>query len=335
MRGLQSLTLLLALFLSVVSAITTDELIKLTTKGDDQIIQLNDLNHETLLGTPRDDYILVLLTATSPNVKCAVCIDFDGEFKTIVSSWFKDHPDGKSLKGNMDSLFFARANVKDTKNIPNVFKFYKVENVPRLFLFAPNGDIHTYQNLPIGMSTGIHRIKTVVAQLQNATSISDFTYYKPVNYTSLAFTCISVFVTVFILKKYRSVVYKVLTQKLIWGIATVGFIILMLSGYMFNAIKKVRYAGVDNEGDIIYFLPGQMQSQFAVETQIMFVLYALLALSVSTLVVGMPSIKKFLKGEKNSKMIINAIPIVLSGAVLVLAISLSSIYRIKQTSYPF
>ncbi|EDO19465.1 hypothetical protein Kpol_1002p115 [Vanderwaltozyma polyspora DSM 70294] len=329
------LVTLVTLLVTLVQSISNDELLKLSKQNSNRIIELNDINHKQLLGSNRDSFLVVLLTATAPEVKCHVCIDFDPSFETIATSWFKDHPNGQSNSGEKSSMFFLRADVKETKNIPKVFKYYKIEHVPRVFLFYPGGDIDTYSIIELGNDAGIERVKKALARVQQLTSITDIKYYEPFDMTSSALSAFTVFCVVFLIKKYRSFVKKLFFQRFIWGIATVSFIILMLGGHMFNNIKKVRYAGVDNDGAILYFLPGQLQSQFSIETQIIAVIYGILAISVTSLTIGIPAAKKFLKNEKNSKPLIAVLPILLALLTYIAFSGLVSVYKIKQPSYPF
>lgn len=56
-------------------------------------------------------------------------------------------------------------------------------------------------------------------------------------------------------------------SKIIWEILTLGTVIVMCSGYMWNQIRGAPYSGVGAGGKIEYFAGG-FQNQFVAETQI-------------------------------------------------------------------
>lgn len=56
-------------------------------------------------------------------------------------------------------------------------------------------------------------------------------------------------------------------SKIIWEILTLGTVIVMCSGYMWNQIRGAPYSGVGAGGKVEYFAGG-FQNQFVAETQI-------------------------------------------------------------------
>ncbi|CCE62445.1 hypothetical protein TPHA_0C02920 [Tetrapisispora phaffii CBS 4417] len=319
-----------------VYGLSNSELAKLALESPNHIIQLNDQNKEQLLNTQREGYVVVLFTATDPKVKCKICREFESEYIHFVKSWYKDHPNGQSNEDKSKSLFFFEVNIRNVRSMPDLIKYYKIEDVPRFILFRPDGLMDDFEKFTIQTTNTEVRINDLLTKIKTATQIYDIKYYEPTDYSSLLWTVFMTFTVVFIIKRYRNFIYSVFHSNVSKAALLTSFIILMISGYMFNTIKNPRYAGVNKEGDIMYFIPGQLQAQFAIESQIVALLYVSFTIVLVTLVAGQKPLKEFLKGEKHASKIITVLmPITLSFAFYVFVAGFTSIYKVKQSSYPF
>ncbi|KAJ1996816.1 oligosaccharyl transferase subunit ost3/OST6 [Coemansia sp. S85] len=112
----------------------------------------------------------------------------------------------------------------------------------------------------------------------------------------------------------------------LWAIATIMFVLLMTSGFMWNKINDPPYMGQAKGGEVALFVPTNNQ-QFAVETQIVAVTYAVCALCIVILVRHAPKIQ-----SADQRTFITLLFV----AVLMLMFSyLNSVFRLKMPGYPF
>lgn len=325
------------LLCGICNAISNESLLKEARKGGNNIIDVSGKRFKRILDSPRQSYILVHLTATAPQVGCSVCLETAEEYNTIVSSWFKDHPDGISRKDGEDSprLFFAKADFKDPQNIPEIFTFYGLQHVPRYFLFAPGGDIHTYQIIELSGNAGMERTVNLINSIRSATNISDFTMHQPTDWSLPIISGVATFILVFIVKRHSNLLFTIAAYRPLWAIFWTSFIILMLGGHMYNSIRNAQLAGVGGNGEVMYFMPNQTQNQFKIETQIVGVVYGGLLISMVSLVLGLPHLKKFIKDSKSLPMIESFLSILLAITVYIFFAAFTAMFTIKQPGYPF
>lgn len=327
-------TLWISLFTPFTSAFTRKQLQNASKKSSNHIISVDGPNFQQVLDGPREDsYILLLLTATSPAVQCGNCLTFEPYFNNMVQSWFNDHPDGATKDGSKH-LFFAKGNVVDTSNIPAVFSAYEVTHVPRLMLLGPNGGYKDYTPLVVEDGGKDQALQTI-EDIQNIMQINEFVYHQPIDWASIIITSVSLFIITILIKKYHSLLFKVLAFRFLWAVGTVAFIVLMICGFMYNKIRNPQLAGVSEDGGIRYFLEGEQSAQFAIETQVMSVLYGLLGIFVVALVLGIPKMKKLYNTPEEAKKAQGVIAIVLAVGVYMIFTGYTNIFRMKMFSYPY
>ncbi|CCH61413.1 hypothetical protein TBLA_0E03590 [Henningerozyma blattae CBS 6284] len=332
-------SIFLVLFLTLFQVLSTfaysdKQLLKASSKTSNKIISLQDQKFEQILRGPRENsYILLLLTATSPNVNCANCLEFEPMFANMAASWFQDHPDGKTLDGTKN-LFFAKADVKDTNNLPPIFTYYEITHVPRIMLFTPNGSTKDFQSINFDGEGKEHVTRTIDA-VQRYMEINEFAYHEPIDWASVIITSISAFVIIFVAKRHGDILLKVLKMRLLWGIGCVAFIILMLGGFMFNQIKHPQLAGVGKDGGILYFLERETQNQFAIETQVLGVIYGLFSILVVGLTMGVPKIDYFYSKPDDATKVKAGVSIILAIAIYMVFTGLTNIFKMKNVGYPY
>lgn len=337
----QLITCALFLYSTLVCAISNEKLAKESNKNGG-IIQLTGANYKRILGSTRSSYIAVLLTATNPQIGCTLCVEFNPEFETMASSWFKDHPNGLSTNDDSTGLFFAKADFIDSKS-HEVFQHYNINNVPRLFLFSPNGDLDTYDVINFPSEAGITRVANLINYLREFTGFSDYQVYQAINWGSVFITAFFTAVTTIVIKKYKSLVARVLTSRSVWGFGSVFFIILLVAGYMFNQIRGSQFAGVSQDGSaVVYFLERQQQNQYGIETQIMSFVYAIPAASVVALIEVVPAITKFFSKDKNNNptstkalVIQLCLALFFSTVIYIFCSGLVAVFKLKSPDYPF
>lgn len=331
----QALVGLWSMLAGLCMAISNENLLQRSRKNGDQIIELTDANYQRILGTGRDAWIMVFLTSSSPQIGCATCIEAADEYELLAKSWFKDHPSGVTTAGDEEtSLFFAISDLKDA-TIPEIFTFYGLEHVPRFFLFAPGGNIHEYQTVDLLGSGGMERVLGLAGAIKKATNIPDFNIHQPTNWSLIITTAVITFGASYMFNRHYELTTKILSMRPLWAITWTFFTILMLGGYMFNMIRGSQLAGVADNGDLIYFLPGQSSSQFRIETQITGLLYSGLAAAILGLVVAVPKLKLYYKGTSKAAVVEVGSSVILAIVVYAFFAGLTSIYEIKQPGYPY
>ncbi|QLL31399.1 hypothetical protein HG536_0B02620 [Torulaspora globosa] len=317
-------------------ALRYDKLLEESRKNFGNVIELTDTNYKRILGTPRDSYILVFLTASAPQVGCSICLEAADEFKMIANSWFKDHPDAVSKKGReAKSLFFAKSDLKDPQHIPQIFQFYSLQHVPRLFLFAPGGDMQSYQIIDLAGNAGKDRALQLISSLKAETKIEDFVLHLPVDWSLSIAVAFVTFTVVYLFKRHSELMSRLFSLRPLWAVSWTFFVILMLGGYMYNNIRNAQLAGVGSKGEIMYFLPGQSQHQFKIETQVVGVIYASLTASLLALIVGIPKLRDHYQGSSSMTLLEVASNILLAAIVYAFFAGLTSVFSIKQPGYPF
>lgn len=331
---LQVFFCLWALLSGVCMAITNEKLLQRSHKNGDNIIELTDSNYQRILGTGRDAWIMVFLTSSSPQIGCSTCIEAAEEYRLLAKSWFKDHPDGVSREGDEEtSLFFAISDLTGSK-IPEVFTFYGLEHVPRFFLFGPGGSIREYETIDLMNNAGIDRVLGMAAEIKTRTNIPDFNIYQPTNWSLIITTAFVTFCISYMFKRHYEFTMKILSMKSLWALAWTVFIILMISGYMFNLIRGAQLAGVDGNGNILYFLPNQ-SSQFKIETQVLSVIYGSLAAAIVGLVFAVPKLKSYYKGTSKASAVEIGSSALLAIVIYGFFAGLTTVYEIKQPGYPY
>lgn len=331
----QSIFNVWAMMVGFCFAIKNDQLLEKSRKNSDHIIELTDNNFKKILGTGRDAWIMVFLTSSSPQIGCSTCLEAADEYRLIASSWFKDHPLGVSTAGEEDKhLFFAISDLND-QTIPETFKYFGLEHVPRFFLFGPGGDIKDYQVIDLLGNPGMERASNLASAIKQVTEISDLKIYQPINWSVAITSAVVTFTTVYMFKRHYAFTTRILSMRPLWAILWTSFIIMMLGGYMFNSIRGSQLAGVADNGDLIYFLAGQSQAQFKIETQIVGVLYGTLASTVVCLALAVPQLKKFYKNSRKRPFVEASVSVIFAILVYAFFAGFTSIYEIKQPGYPY
>ncbi|AMD21002.1 HEL279Wp [Eremothecium sinecaudum] len=336
MRVLNSVLLWLFVLLGAVSALSNEKLHKQANK-DGGIIRLTNKNFKRILSGPRNSYIMVLLTATNPQVNCVLCNEFTPEYQNLVVSWIREHPDGLSTEIEDQGLFFAKADFIDP-NTNDVFGYYKVNNVPKIFLFKPNGNIDTYDDIGVPSKAGPQRVQALINMLKDQTGFHNFNYYEPFNWGSFVATVAFTSITTILVKKNKNFVFKVLSYRPVWGVVFVTLIIALTTGAMFNRIRDTPYVGVSPDGtQAEYIAVSQQQFQFAVESQIMSFIYGALAIAVLLLTLFTPKLSEYYR--KNNKSAHAPIYLVSSlgfASFIYIAFAvLIAVFKLKNSSYPF
>ena len=322
-------------FSSLVSAISRAELSNLVSKGSGSFISLTDSNFKQLLDSDRDSYIIALFTATDPAVGCTMCLELRSTFDMVASSWVKDHPDGISHADNDTAIYFAKVDVTKAGNVPRIFDFFNVERVPQLLMFSPDGKIRDFRPVPVPHQAGSVGASQLVEDISTMTRVSTFELHVPIDWASIIVTSVITFIAVLLARKRSSILISILRSRILWGLLSVSFIILMLGGYMFNKMRGNPWVGSGRNGEVIYFIPNEFQNQFAVETQIVDIIYGSMTVLLLALVLGIPQLRKYYKDTRKGDVTVAFAVMGIVALLYVFFSGLTSIFTIKSPGYPF
>ena len=255
------------------------------------IISLTDENFAEVFELPkkRSYGVAVLFTTNNMDFGCNTCVKFDPEYELLAQSWLLDHPEFTSNKNPESQLIFARATIDSPNSIPNIFRMFKLAQIPKLLYFPPGDDIQNFETIDIPPEDGLERVIHIANWLGSLAGIPDIVIHQPTDWTNLMLTAFIGFAVVYLFRKHTDVILDFIGSKWIWTIISTIFIIFMISGYMFTQMRQVPIAGSNRNGGIIYFAEGEFQNQFGIETQIVAVFYGILALCMIFLIKIVPS----------------------------------------------
>ncbi|ORX46870.1 hypothetical protein BCR36DRAFT_584977 [Piromyces finnis] len=287
----------------------SEKIEELLAKSSDNFINLNEKYYDLLINTPRDYHTILLATATNPQFKCEPCRELLPEFLNVANSW---DPNDKRV-------YFA---ILDYQNGKNVFKQLKIQNVPNILHFRPSDGVvkPDFYDLPrngLGAEELIQFVikKTGVEfELQRPTDYTQYIYY--------GFIVVALIISIKIVIQYFK---EIIVNKRSWMILTVSIIFLMISGFMWVHIRHPPNSGVSH-GNVEFFISG-FQQQYAVESQIILIIYILIAFSFLYL-------SDKVQKVKNAHLLRITVYVVL--AILLVCFSLIlRIFFIKSQAYPF
>jgi len=282
---------------------------ELLAKSSDNFINLNEKYYGMLLNTPRDYHTIVLATATNPKINCEPCRELLPEFLSIANSW---DPNDKRL-------YFA---ILDYHNAKSVFKQLKIQNVPNVLYFKPDqGPVKPeFYDLPRNGLEAENLMKFIFKKTG-----FEFELQRPTDYTQYIFLGAIVLALIVAIKVAIQYFREIVVNKRSWMIGTVSIIFLMISGFMWVHIRHPPNSGMSKASPEL-FVSG-FQQQYAVESQIVLIIYVLIAFSVLFLAEKVKSIK-------NSHL--QRISIYFALSVLLVCISIIlKIFYIKSPAYPF
>lgn len=302
------------------------------------MISLTDSNFEQILDSRREADIILMLTATAPQVGCSLCIEMAPDFQSVANSWFSDHANGLSNEVEGAGLFFAK--VDFNQHTKKVFQYFGLNNVPAFFVFRAGGErASEYEQVTVTSEPGGNHLQFLADRFKKVVQIPDFVVYEPINWGSTLITTVVVGGTTFILKKYTASAIRILTFRPLWGAAVSFLIITLIAGAMFVRIRGSQFSGASRDGTaIIYFLEGQLSNQYAIETQIITVLYSVLGSSLIGLICVVPGIQKWYSSKNQSTkgaLIQLTLVVFLSVTIFVFYSALLAVFALKSHGYPF
>ncbi|KAI5793273.1 hypothetical protein EDC01DRAFT_690843 [Geopyxis carbonaria] len=289
--------------------------------GKSGILQLTNSLYDDLVAAPRDYAAMVLLTAQDAKFGCQMCKEFAPEYELLASSWGRKHRDGGGLF--FASLDFAKG--RDT------FMKLGLNTAPVLFLFPPTtgphaDPAHAAAPFRYDFTGAATPAESVAAFITQHTPQYPIRVQRPYDYAKAGKLAGGVVLALAILRVAFKTLKPAIHSRNLWAALSLILILLFTSGHMFNHIRHVPYVANNGKGGISY-IAGGFSNQFGMETQIVAVVYAVLAFCAISLGMKMqtiedPSRQKFAVWAWNG--------------VLLLAFSfLLSLFRQKNGGYPF
>ncbi|KAI8869055.1 hypothetical protein GQ42DRAFT_163707 [Ramicandelaber brevisporus] len=289
----------------------------------------------------RDYGIVTIFTGLNPQLGCQTCQAFKPSFELVARGWSQQHKfntDGKAAK-----VFFASIELDTNRD---VFHEMGVSSVPAIYYFPPTTGPHAVskkqlQRLGIAMAASLAKGGMIRSTYDfshrgtGAEPLADFVesqvnspvpVYAPFDYwrfgTYIAGGLFTLIVAIFA----RDKILGVLSRHYLWQGLSLVFVLVMCTGYMWNSIRNPSYMGVAQDGKPLYVQPG-FSNQFAVETQIMAVLYGLGALVMIAMVQRVPNI-----GDENTRTAAGFVATAVFVAVYSLIVM---VFRDKAGGYPY
>ncbi|KAJ1803639.1 oligosaccharyl transferase subunit ost3/OST6 [Coemansia sp. RSA 2599] len=293
---------------------------KLAARDSDGLAKLDmDTFMKNVVKENKDYSVVLQLTALSPKYKCGPCKAFDKSLRAVARGWKK-----QANKGGKDIVFGSL----DVEDAEEMFQQMKIDNIPRLMIFPADKGAQAFENpspRELGLNARTNSPGGMAAKLSGLFGVQ-IQAEVPVDYlkylTNLA-TAAAALGAVFMV--YRHIDLRMLGRN-VWSIATILFVLLMTSGFMWNRINNPPYIGQTRSGDAILFAPTNSQ-QYAVETQIVAITYAVCSLCVVALVRHVPRIQNTDQRNFVTFMFV---------AALIMTFSyLNSVFRMKIPAYPY
>jgi len=262
---------------------------------------------------PRNYTIVIMLTALNPSRECQICRPAYEEYQIVAQSW------RYSAQFN-NKLFFA---LVDFDEASDVFKMLKTASAPQVIIFGRNGKPKQADNLDlprVGFSA-----EAISKFIMDRTDIN-VKIFRPPNYSGLLLIILLAFMIGGLLYVKRNNL-EFLYNKTTWGCITISFILIFISGQMWNQIRGPPLVHRNAQTGQIGFFAGGHGYQFIAETYIIFTLYG-------SVVVGMVLLNEAPKYTNESGMK----KVLAVGGLAMVTFFFSmilSIFRSKYQGYPY
>ncbi|KAH8106976.1 oligosaccharyl transferase subunit OST3/OST6 family [Cristinia sonorae] len=288
-----------------------DELVKLAN-ANNGLIKLDDRTYDLLTHPKRTWSAAVQLTAMDPRRRCIPCKEFDPSFKEVARAW------STVPAADRDTHFFATL---DFDNGMSVFQKLGLQSAPIVHVHpaaegprkpANGKTAPSAYDFSFGFDPA-----PLAEQLSHHTPIP-IPYKAPIDWSRWGTA--AGFVVLFI--SSLRFLTPVFTSKWTWAAGTVITSLVMTSGYMFTRIRGAPWSG----GNGNWIAPGY-QNQFGQETQVVAMIYGLLAASFLMLTVVTP----YTTSPSRQKLQVYLWTIV----IFIMFSVLLSLFRVKNRGYPF
>lgn len=251
--------------------------------ASDGVIYADDKIMSVAMSGERDYTTALLLTSESGRYDCSFCGVLGPNFRTVASSYQAQIP-----KNGRDLIFI----LADVEAATNTFRTLGITHVPNLVIYPPT---KSRSDAKLGIQ-GQHEFisfSSVNGEIEHLASvfeqrgfyikiIKQFPWLKVSQaVVTLTLLCAGGFI-------FQSQILKVWQAKQIWLALSLMGVIMFISGHMFNVTRGTQFVGYD--GHNMVMIDPNLNSQFAVETQIIATIYALLAFTSIGLIKFVPKL---------------------------------------------
>jgi len=289
-----------------------DRLLKMTKDGRG-VAKLDSQSFVKSLESPRDYGMVVLLTALGDQFKCTPCKEFDPEFRLVANSYHK--------KNDKSDLFFGHLDFQDGQAI---FQQMNIMSAPTILYYPPSNKNRPSEPKRYDASKYGFTAEPFAAFLAKEVG-HEVPVIRPFDYTKNAIKLFLLVGVLAIVKLLYTHFASVLNNKYTWSIISLVTILIMISGHMWNHIRKPPYVIPGPNGQINYIANG-FQQQLGMESQVVAVIYGILSFSAVSLAVSVPRLDK---GKQRIAVWI------WMGCIIVVFSFLMNLFKIKNGGYPF
>lgn len=284
-----------------------DEISADNIKANFPFISLQDDKlFDSVINGPRSKGYVVLFNARG-NYGCVACEKVYHEFETVAQNYFA---------AKKSAVLFS---VVEFKNGQVHFGKMGFNSAPLMVYFAPGtGKKFISYDFRHGSDAS-----AIAEQLRRTAGI-EITLKKPFNYTLLAVLFITFVVAASLFKVFFAPIKSLVQSPTVWGASTIIFVILMITGFMWNQIRKPPYVG--SNGNRLNIISGGFQMQFGLESQVVGFLNAACSFSL----IMLASKANTMKTLGNQRLLV----VSLVAIFLVSYSFILSIFRQKSGGYP-
>ena len=221
------------------------------------------------------------------------------------------------------TLYFGKLDFKDGQE---VFRRLEIAAVPLLLRFPPTSGPQAIKTEfdKYDLNENTRDAESIVAFIKSKVGVQ-LSISRPLDYTKVAITLIALLGALLVIRVFYDHIVFVLTDKKLWTFIALSTIVIMCGGHMWNTIRNPPYVGYDNGK--VQLVSGGFSYQFAIESQVVALLYA----AVSAMLVGLVTVapKVADPAKQRTTIILYVIGFVLFYSYLL------SYFRTKNPSYPF
>ncbi|KAI8577833.1 hypothetical protein K450DRAFT_250248 [Umbelopsis ramanniana AG] len=289
-----------------------ERILKMTRSGKGTA-KLDSQSFVKSLESPRDYAMVVLLTALGDKFKCTPCKEFDPEFRLVASSYHK--------KNEKTDLFFGHLDFEDGQSI---FQQMNIMSAPTVLYYPPStkgrpSEPRRYDASKYGFTA------EPFADFLSKEIGHEVPVIRPFDYTKNGLKVFFLVGALAIIKLLYTHFAFVLNNRYTWSVISLITILTMISGHMWNHIRKPPYIMPGQNGQINYIANG-FQQQLGMESQVVAVIYGILSFSVVSLAITVPRLEK--TKQRYAVWI-------WMGCILVVFSFLMNLFKIKNGGYPF
>ncbi|KAG0229654.1 oligosaccharyl transferase subunit ost3/OST6 [Actinomortierella wolfii] len=279
------------------------------------IVELSGNIFEEVLANPRNYSMVVLFTAMSPEFNCVPCKNFDPEYRLVAKGWSKQQDKTKLYYGVLD--FTAGR---------EIFRMFGMQSAPSALYFPAT---ESNSGLPVHERYDFSKHGFQAEPFANWLSQRAGTpvrVVRPFDFVAFSLKLFFLLGSLACAHLLYTRAGTILKGKYIWAAISLFTIFVMISGHMWNHIRKPPYTLPGRDGRSAFMAQG-FQNQLGLETQVVAVIYAVLCGSVISLISSVP------KMENPAR---QRIAVFLWMSILLVMYSvLMQLFRLKNPAYPF